>query len=69
MTHAQYATSSRAEAASAPDVIQCDISGRQNISPESGMTDFREGARFVGHLGAANVVSSDVGKLMVGGKN
>ena len=28
MTHAQYATSTHAEAAAAADVIQCDVSGR-----------------------------------------
>ena len=28
MTHAQYATSARAEAATAAGVIQCDVSGR-----------------------------------------
>ena len=36
---------------------------RQNILPESGLTDFRDAGRFVGQCGAASFGPGDVGKL------
>ena len=53
----QKASSACAEAATATDVIQCDVSVR---IPGSDMTDFCDAGRFVGQCGAVIVVSGDV---------